>query len=84
MRVFPNCDPARNQSIKIYANSVPVFTHTWANCDEAELRIALPASAVKLGWNTLHFEFSYAAPAQNDVRTLAVGFSQLHFQPNAP
>ncbi len=82
------CRPVRppegvQQVISLFLNSTPIATLS-LNPGWSEHEIALPSPALKLGENTLRFEYGYAAqapgaPDNPNRRVLSVAFSDISF-----
>jgi hypothetical protein len=84
VEAFPFCVPDKRQMISISVNGHPLTRNEWDQCDTWRAELFIPRSLTRVGWNTLSFEYGYAAsPAQvtrgenPDARLLATGFTKL-------
>jgi len=83
LQVFPSCSTGQTQTqtLSIKVNQIQIGTHTWLDCQDATLTFDIPASASRLGWNDIDFEFGYVHRVDGDTRPLAAGFSLIKFVP---
>jgi hypothetical protein len=77
LEAFPLCLPDRQQDISIAVNGTRLSSYHWQACESWSQEIVVPAAVVTPGWNTLTFDYGYAASSEGDPRPLAVGFTRL-------
>jgi len=87
LQAFPLCVLNRPQTLTVLVNDVEVARHEWTNCDQWTTEIDLPASLVRIGWNTLALHGAFAARPMDqpnasnpDSRWLSVGITKLRVE----